>query len=200
MGKTIKITSSSHVFPFNKYNQKADIKNKQIWSHHLCTVSAPFIPVSPTPASSKNHFASWPSCQRYTGDITLLWAPIQRTHCTAAKSLRWYSAMPVLIQHMQDTHCSSLLCPLLMRMSAVTESGWMSVPSREQTATMSLSPPILQWGLWCWRLWSNCLRQARRRENYHDRSPRKHGTKGHRSWDNCITINYYAVTWGWGCY
>ena len=31
------------------------------------------------------------------------WAAIQRRHCTAAKSLRWCSVMPVLIEHMQDT-------------------------------------------------------------------------------------------------
>lgn len=78
-------------------------------------------------------------------------------------------------------------CPLPMRMSAKSQSQaeWVSPPE----SRLPLCPSLCQSSNGDSDVEGfdqNCLRQARRQEHYQDRSPRKHGMKGHRSWDNCI--------------
>ena len=63
------------------------------------------------------------------------WAAIQRKHCTAAASLQWCSAVPVLIEHTQDT----TYCALYWRQCWLSCGVRLSEhPPREQTVTTSL--------------------------------------------------------------
>ena len=63
------------------------------------------------------------------------WAAIRRRHCTAAESLRWCPAVPVLIQHTQDT---TYYAPCRSTMLAKPWIRLSERPPREQAATTSL--------------------------------------------------------------
>ena len=99
------------------------------------------------------------------------WLPSKRRHCTATVSLQWCS---VYAGH-------PLLCPLLTTVLAKSQSqDRVSIPSREQTATMSLhQSSYVDFDIEGLDL--NRLRHGMRQELLRPRSPLEHVMKSHRS-------------------